>query len=185
MENVIESFMTKQKIILASTSPRRHNLAQQMGLEFEIVPSDYKEDMSMKMSCSKLAMALAYGKAKDVSKKFNLGIVLGIDTFVVFDDKRLGKPKNKEEAYKMLKNYSGKNVKVYSGIALIDCGTKKEIKDYEVSNVKFKKITDEEIWNYISTGEPMDKAGAFAIQGLASIFIEKINGCYTNIVGFP
>lgn len=177
--------MVKKKIILASTSPRRHGLAQQMGLEFEIAPSSYEEDMGLNLSPEKLAMALAYGKAKDVASGRKNGIVLGIDTFIVFKGKKLGKPKTEEKAYKLLKSFSGKKVEVYSGIALIDCSTGKEIKDYEVSEVKFKKLTDDEIKSYIATGEPLDKAGAFAIQGLGSIFIESVNGCYANIVGFP
>lgn len=177
--------MVKQKIILASTSPRRHGLAQQMGLDFEIVPSDYEEDMTMKLTPEKLAMTLAYGKAADVAKKRNDGIVLGIDTFISFKGEKLGKPHTKEKAFSLLKKFSGKKLQVYSGVALIDCKTKKEIKDYEVSEVYFRKITDDEIKKYIETGEPLDKAGAFAIQGLGSIFIKKVNGCYANIVGFP
>ncbi len=175
----------KQKIILASTSPRRHGLAQQMGLEFEIAASRYEEDMGLDLPPEKLAMTLAYGKAKDVAQKRKTGIVIGIDTFIVFNNKKIGKPKTKEEAYRYLKSFSGKAVKVYSGIALIDCRAGKEIKDHEISEVKFKRMTDSEIHSYIATGEPLDKAGAFAIQGLGSIFIEKVNGCYANIVGFP
>jgi len=177
--------MVKQKIILASTSPRRHGLAQEMGLEFDIVPSDYEEDMTMKLSPEKLAMTLAYGKAADVAKKTKEGVVIGIDTFIVFNGEKLGKPKTKEKAFKLLKSFSGKKLKVISGLALIDCKTKKEIKDYDVSEVKLRKMSDEEINTYIATGEPLDKAGAFAIQGLGSIFIESIKGSYTNIVGFP
>lgn len=175
----------KKKIILASTSPRRHGLAQQMGLEFEIVPSSYEEDMSLNLNSEELAMALAYGKAKDVAQKYSDGIVLGVDTFISFNNQKIGKPKTEEEAKKLLRNFSGKEVQVYSGVALIDCETKQEIKDFEVSQVKFKELSDEEIDRYVKTGEPMDKAGAFAIQGLGSIFIEKVNGCYANIVGLP
>jgi septum formation protein len=130
-------------------------------------------------------MTLAYGKAQDVAKKRTEGIVLGIDTFISFKGEKLGKPHTKEKAFKLLKKFSGKKLQVYSGVALIDCKTKKEIRDYEVSEVYFRKISDEEINNYIKTGEPLDKAGAFAIQGLGSIFIKKVNGCYANIVGFP
>jgi len=175
----------KQKIILASTSPRRHGLAQQMGLDFEIVPSDYEEDMTIKFSAKDLAMTLAYGKAQDVAKKRKDGIVLGIDTFISFKGEKLGKPHTKEKAFELLKKFSGEKLQVYSGVALIDCKTKKEIKDFEVSEVYFRKISDEEIRNYIKTEEPLDKAGAFAIQGLGSIFVKKVNGCYANIVGFP
>ena len=177
--------MVKQKIILASTSPRRHGLAQEMGLEFEVVSSNYEEDMTLNLSPKELAKTLAYGKAIEVARKLNEGVVIGIDTFIVFNGKKLGKPKTKEKAYKFLKSFSGNQLNVISGIALIDCKTKKEIKDCEVSKVKFKKMSDQEIKTYIQTGEPLDKAGAFAIQGLGSIFIDRISGSYTNIVGFP
>jgi septum formation protein len=177
--------MAKQKIILASTSPRRHGLAQQMGLDFEVAPSDYEEDMSLNLSAKDLAMTLAYGKAMDVARGRKEGIVLGIDTFISYKGEKLGKPHTKEKAFKLLKKFSGKKLQVYSGVALINCKTKKEIRDYEISEVEFRKMSDEEINNYLKTGEPLDKAGAFAIQGLGSIFIKKVNGCYANIVGFP
>jgi septum formation protein len=175
----------KKKIILASTSPRRHGLAQEMGLEFEVIPSNYEEDMNLKLSPKELAKTLAYGKALDVAKNRKEGVVIGIDTFILFNGQKLGKAKTKERAYKFLKSFSGKKLKVISGVALIDCKSKKEIKDYEISEVKLKKMSDEEIKIYIETGEPLDKAGGFAIQGLGAIFIDRISGSYTNIVGLP
>jgi septum formation protein len=156
-----------------------------MGLEFEIVPSNYEEDMSMDMGPDKLAMTLAYGKAKEVADRLKTGVVLGVDTFIVFEGKKLGKPKSKEDAFQMLKSFSGKLQEVYSGVALIDCETGKEIKDFEVTKVKFREMEDSEIQSYVRTGEPMDKAGAYGIQGLSSVFIEKIEGCYSNVMGFP
>lgn len=175
----------KKKIILASTSPRRYGLAQQMGLEFEVIPSKYEEDMSMDMGPAELAKTLSYGKAREVADRIKAGVILGVDTFIVFEGKKLGKPKSKEDAFQMLKSFSGKSQEVYSGVALIDCETGQEIKDYEVTKVKFREMDDNEINSYIKTGEPMDKAGAYGIQGLSSIFIEKVDGCYTNVVGFP
>jgi len=174
--------MTKQKIILATTSPRRHGLAQTMGLEFDIVPSNYEEDMTKKLKPKEMVMAFSYGKALDVAKRFKEGIVIGVDTIVVFKGKKLGKPKNKEDAFNMLKSFSGKKQYVYSGVAIIDCKT---IRDCETTDVYFDKLGDEEIKRYIETGEPMDKAGAYGMQYLASIFIKKINGCYFNVMGFP
>jgi septum formation protein len=174
----------KEKIILATTSPRRKELAKQMGLDFEIIPSNYEEDMGMKLPPKELAKTLAYGKAKDVAKKCE-GIIIGADTFVVQNGKKMGKPKSEQEAFKMLKSFSNKTHKVYTGIAIINNKTGKEITDCEVTSIKFGKMSDEEIKKYIKTKEPMDKAGAYAIQGLGSIFIEKINGCYHNIAGLP
>jgi septum formation protein len=175
----------KQKIILASKSPRRHKLAKQMGLEFEVIPSLYEENMTLKMTAENLVMTLAYGKAYEVAKKKKEGIVVGIDTFIFFKRKIIGKPHTKEKAFEIIKKFSGEKILVYSGMALINCNTKKQIKDFEVSEVEFENMKDEEINNYIKTSEPIDKAGGFAVQGLGSIFIKKINGCYSNIVGFP
>ena len=177
--------MAKQKIILATTSPRRLVLAQTMGLDFEAVPSTYEEDMTKEMNPKEMVMMFAYGKASDVAKKFNEGIVIGVDTIVVFNGKNLGKPKTKEEAFEMLKSYSGKKQYVYSGVCLIDCKTGKTIRDWEVTEVYFDKLEDEEIKKYVETGEPMDKAGGYGMQDLASVFIKKINGCYFNVMGFP
>lgn len=175
----------KRKIILASTSPRRFELAQQMGLEFEIISSEYEEDMTMDLNAEELVKTLAYGKAKDVAEKVKRDIVLGIDTFICFEDKKIGKPKTEDKARETLRLISGKVVKVLSGVALIDCENNKEIIDFEVSYVTLRDISEDEIEKYIKTGEPLDKAGAFAIQGLGSVFVEKINGCYSNIMGFP
>ncbi len=172
------------KIILASTSPRRHYLAKEMGLDFEIVPSNYEEDTSLNLPPEELVMELAYGKALDVSKKFKEGIVIGVDTIVFLEGKVLGKPKDKAEAFEMLKSYSGKAHKVYSGVCLIDCSNNKIIKDFEVTDVKFAELSDYEIEKYVLTGDPMDKAGAYGIQS-CFIFIEQINGCYFNVTGFP
>ena len=175
----------KKRIILASTSPRRHELAKAMGLDFEIVPSNFKEDMSLKLKPEELVVELAFGKANDVAKKLSEGLVIGIDTIVVDKNKVLGKPKSEKEAFEMLKSYSGKSHRVLSGVTIIDCKTKKSIKDYEKTKVYFKKLSDKEINSYIKTGEAMDKAGAYGIQDLSSIFIKKIEGCYFNVMGFP
>lgn len=176
-----------KKIILATTSPRRHGLAQTMGLDFEIVPSNYEENMSLKLKPKELVMKFSYGKASEVAKKFEGKdcIVIGVDTIVVFKGKNLGKPKNDIEAYKMLKSYSGKKQYVISGVCLINCKTGKIIKDTEVTEVYIKKLNDHEIKSYIQTGEHKDKAGGYGIQDLSSIFIKKINGCYFNVMGFP
>lgn len=177
--------MVKQKIILATTSPRRHGLAQTMGLDFDIVPSNYEEDMTKKLNPKEMVKEFSYGKASDVAKKFKEGIVIGVDTIVVFNGKKLGKPKSDEQAFKMLKSFSGKKQQVISGVCLIDCKTGKIIRDCEVTEVYFNKLYDNEIKAYIKTGIHKDKAGAYGIQDLSSIFIKKINGCYFNVVGFP
>lgn len=175
----------KPKIILASTSPRRSELLKQIGLDFTVMPSRYEENMSLKMSHKNLAKTLAYGKAKDVAREVKEGVVIGVDTFLVLGSRRIGKPKDSQDAVKILQTLSGKTIKVYSGIAIIDSATGKELVDYEITKVKFKKLSKEEIEHYVKTGEPLDKAGAFAIQGLGAIFISSIKGCYSNVIGLP
>ncbi len=175
----------KQKIILASTSPRRKELATEMGLEFEIIPSDYEEDMTKKLSPKKMVTTFSYGKAEDVAKRLTEGIVIGVDTIVVFKGKKIGKPKSAEQAIQMLQSFSGKWQSVYSGVAVIDAKTKKFVVDYEITKVKFRKLDLAEIKAYVATGDALDKAGAYGIQGLSSIFFEKVDGCYTNVIGFP
>jgi len=174
----------RNKIILASTSPRRKKLLKQVGIRFDIIQSYYKEE-NLKLPPHKLVMYLAHEKAKNVAKRRRNGIVVGADTLLFLDNKAIGKPKNKDEAIKLLRILSGKNVRVYSGIAIIDTSNGRTIKDYEVTEMKIARVSEEEIRSYVETKEPLDKAGAIAIQGIGSIFIEKINGCYSNVVGLP
>lgn len=175
----------KRKIILASGSPRRKELLSQIGLKFDIAQSDYEEDMTKNLTSHKLAKKLAYGKAKDVAQKIKSGVVIGCDTFIEYKKRKIGKPKSKDEARSILRSISGQAIKIYSGIAIIDKDNGKKRVDYEMTKVKIKKLSLGEIEDYIKTGEPMDKAGAFAIQGRGAIFIEKIDGCYSNVIGLP
>jgi len=173
-----------KKIILASASPRRKELLKSMGLEFEVIPSEIEENIENESFSPKLIENLAAEKAADVAKRTNFtAIVIGSDTVVVINNKILGKPKDKKDAFIMLKMLSGNTHQVISAIAVIDTETRKILKDSVVSDVTFKQLSDEEINAYIETGEPMDKAGAYAIQGFAGMFVKSINGCYSNIVG--
>jgi septum formation protein len=137
------------------------------------------------LSPAELAMTLALGKASDVARGRKEGVVIGIDTFVVHDGHVMGKPKDAVHAAEMLMSFSGKSQDVFSGVALIDCETGQIIQDYEVTRVTFRTMEADEIRKYVATGEPLDKAGAYGIQGLSSIFIERVEGCYFNVVGFP
>ena len=180
--------MKKAKIILASSSPRRKEIADQMGLEYEIIPSNYEEDMTMRLEPKDLVKTLALGKAKEVANRQEEeteAIVIGIDTFITYNKKLLGKPKSVNEAREMLKMISGKIIKAYTGVAIIDIKNKNEMIDYDITEIILANLTDTEIDNYINTGEPLDKAGAIGIQGLGSIFIKKINGCFSGAVGLP
>lgn len=171
------------KLILASNSPRRKELLQEHNIEFEVIPSQVDEVVDMAMDVYQNVMHLATIKCEDVYSKNPNRIVLAADTIVVYNDEILGKPKDEEDAYRMLKLLSGNTHEVITGVCVIDNGIKKV--DHVVSKVVFKEITDEDIYEYIKTKEPMDKAGSYAIQGIGSKFIEKYEGEYDNIVGLP
>ncbi|MEA3514752.1 MAG: Maf family protein [Nanoarchaeota archaeon] len=185
--------MKQTKIILASSSPRRKEIADQMGLEYEIIPSNYEEDMTMRLEPKDLVKTLALGKAKEVADRQEKeaeeekteAIVIGIDTFITYNKKLLGKPKSVNEAREMLKMISGKTIRAHTGVAIIDIKNKNEIIDYDLTEIMLANLTYTEIDNYINTGEPLDKAGAIGIQGLGSIFIKNINGCFSGAVGLP
>ncbi|HZJ57052.1 MAG TPA: Maf family protein [Clostridia bacterium] len=173
------------KIILASASPRRKQLLEQMGLIFDIKTSDKKEQMPYGLAPEEIPMELACNKAMDVAScVYQPAIIIGADTVVV-KDKILGKPENEEEARQMLLKLQGKTHEVITGLAIIDTRTGKVNKDYEKTSVEMAPLTLSEIEYYVQTGEPMDKAGGYGIQGLAGIFISRIMGCYFNVMGLP
>lgn len=174
-----------KKIILASTSPRRKELFGRLGLPFIIEAPDYEEDMTLKMPPIKLVKFLSGGKAMSVAKKHKSGVVIGADTFVVFRNSLLGKPKSKLEAKEMLQKLSGKRVDILTGLTIIDIGADKKISFTDITKVYIKKLSETEINNYIKSGEPMDKAGAFAIQGLGAVIIKRIEGDFMGAMGLP
>lgn len=175
-------------IILASASERRKELLKRIVDKFQIVVSDFDENkIKFQGDCGSYVVELAKGKALNVASTLNAqeNMIIASDTVVFLDNKVLGKPKNEQEAYNMLKSLSGKIHQVYSGIAIYNTITKEIVTDYVCTEVKFSNISDETILKYIESGEPMDKAGAYGIQGYGGIFVEKINGCYYNVVGLP
>jgi len=173
------------KIILASTSPRRKELLRQIGLEFEIVASDYEENMSLAMKPKVLVKYLSNGKAMSVARNYHEGFIIAADTFVVLKDKLLGKPRTAIEARKMLQQVSGRQVSILTGLTVYDVKKKKKISRVVEAKIFIKKLSDSEIKNYIKTGEPLDKAGAFAVQGVGAVLIKRIEGDYSGIVGLP
>ena len=178
--------MEKKKIILASQSPRRKWLLEQIGLEFDIIPSNFDEDIENKKFSKKLIESLAYEKAKEVSERIgNEVLIIAADTVVILGNQILGKPTDEEDARQMLQKLSNKTHKVITAIAIIDKYEDKTLINSKISKVKFKKLTDREINDYIKTGEPLDKAGSYGIQAYGSLFVEKVEGCYNNIVGLP
>jgi septum formation protein len=172
-----------KRLILASSSPRRHELLSLTLLPFETYPSTLEEKMDMNLSPSQLVESLAEQKAADIFQTCPDDVVIGADTIVSFQNKRLGKPKNEQEAVNMLKMLSGQTHDVYTGVCIID-ETKKHVFSVKTS-VTFYPFNEETISWYIRTKEPFDKAGSYGIQGAGSLLVEKIQGDYFNVVGLP
>lgn len=171
------------QIILASKSPRRQEILTSLGFEFITHAPNVDENISGKPE--EMVKVLSERKARAVLDSFASGLIIAADTLVSLNDKALGKPKDASDAFNMLSSLSGRAHQVYTGICLIDAKTKKTVVSGVRSDVHFRPLTEEEILAYIQTGEPMDKAGSYAIQGIGGKFIEKYEGSYTNIVGFP
>ena len=175
------------KIILASASPRRKELFEQTGIPFVVEVSDYREDMNLKLKPLELAKELSRGKAEAVAKnhKNEDAVIIGADTFVVFKNKILGKPHTAKKAKEMIKEMSGRGHSVITGFTVLDVKSGREVSRAVESKVFFRKLTDKEIDTYVKNGEPLDKAGAYAIQEFGSVLIKKVDGDYSNIVGLP
>lgn len=171
------------KFILASASPRRKEILDTVGYKFDIIPSESEEKIKDGLSPKDTVEALAYQKALDVYAAHPDCVVLGADTIVVFDGEILGKPRDKEDAKRMLKMLSGQTHEVRTGYCVL--GGNMEIVLSECTLVTFFELSDEEIENYINTGEPMDKAGAYGIQGKGALLVRSILGDYFNVVGLP
>lgn len=174
------------KIILASSSPRRKELLERYNLDLKIYKPQVNETEAVGEEPIEMAMSLAFEKAYWVSNQFkNSEIIIGADTIVISDNKILGKPKDEKDAFRMLNLLSGKEHSVITGISIIKANSNIKIVDYEETKVKFRELSKEKIDRYINTQEPMDKAGSYGIQGYGEILVEKINGCYSNVVGLP
>lgn len=172
-------------VVLASASPRRKELLEQIGVPFTVITSRVDETIEKPCSPEKVVEELALRKARKVAKSLQKGWVLGADTIVVLKNEILGKPKDTQDAFEMLKKLSNHNHWVITGIALLNAETGSYNLDYEKTKVFFASLQTQEIMAYINTGEPFDKAGAYGIQGKAAVFIQKIEGSYSNVVGLP
>lgn len=172
------------KIILASKSPRRKEILETMGVSFEIDVADVDESVSDDFSPVEAVCEISKRKAQRIAERHGEDeIVISADTVVVIDGKIIGKPKDKEDAFCILKNLSGRTHEVYTGFTV--CANGKTKTDFEVTKVHFKELCDDDIRRYIETGEPMDKAGAYGIQQKGNLFVDYIHGDYYNVVGFP
>ncbi|AKB27381.1 Septum formation protein Maf [Methanosarcina siciliae C2J] len=175
-----------RRIILASSSPRRKELLKQLiGDNFVVYPSSYDEPSQPGLDPEELLLKHSVEKARDVVKHFDSGIVISADTSVLYDGEVLGKPGTPENAEKMLKKLSGKKFRVVTGLTVLDLDSRKEISEFESTNVWLAELSKEQISAYVRTGEPLDKAGAFAAQGKGAVLVEKVEGDFFNAVGLP
>lgn len=177
---------TKLPIYLASKSPRRKKLLKQINLKFKVVPADIDEKILKHETPVHNVKRLSREKLDKAKQQFKKGIIITADTIVVLDDKVIGKPKDEKDAFKILSRLSGRTHFVYTGFSVFNSENGKIINDYEKTAVTFRKLGPAEIRDYIKSGSPMDKAGAYGIQDdFGAVFVKKINGCYYNVVGLP
>jgi septum formation protein len=174
-----------KRLVLASSSPRRKELLKQIGLDFDVIPSSVPEKWEENSPPRDVTRKLAMDKAADVAAGLSSGIVIGADTIVLLKGRILGKPKDPDDAFKILSQLSGNFHEVITAVALIEAETGRPVTFDATTRVFFREITKRELHAYIATGEPMDKAGAYGIQGKGILFVRRIEGCYTNVVGLP
>ena len=172
-------------LILASASPRRANLLRMLGLSFEVVPSRVSESLDSLLEPADHVLEISRRKAVAVARKYPDALVLGADTVVTLDGDIIEKPADRAEAARMLGRLSGQTHRVYTGLTLIDTGVDRSLSDVAATSVTIRKLSPREIDWYVETQEPLDKAGAYAAQGRAAVFIESVSGCFYNVVGLP
>jgi septum formation protein len=177
----------KVGFVLASASERRKELLTRLCEEFRVIESFFPEEkVVFNGNLEEYVKELSLGKAKYVADNLDTeDIIIAADTIVAIGDLILGKPKDKDDAYNMLKSLSGKVHNVYTGVAVLDLRSKKIISEAVCTKVKFSHLSDDEILSYVDSGDPLDKAGAYGIQGRGGVFVERIEGCYYNVVGLP
>jgi len=178
-------FKNMKDICLASSSPRRQQILKDLGLDFVVShPVKYKEKLSG-LDPEALVRHNALGKAKEVAEKYKDSIIIGCDTIVTFNNEILGKPLTPDNAYVMLMKLRGNYHSVFSGLAVIDTQKKRELIGCDKTEVKFRDLSEKEINDYVESGEPLDKAGAYGIQECGGAFVESIKGSFSNVVGLP
>lgn len=177
--------MNLPPLILASASPRRAELLRQLGLEFQVLPSDANEVFDEQLSPLELCQLNAHRKARVVAKKFPDNLVLGADTLVFLDREIFGKPADKAEAQRMIERLQGQTHQVVTGVSLIHLRTHRERIFAVSTDVRFRSLNTKQIQNYLSLVNPVDKAGAYAIQEHGELIVEEISGSFSNVVGLP
>ena len=174
-----------KKIVLASASPRRMALLEQVGLNFTVDASAWEDETIVGLEPHQLARQISLKKAQSVSARHPDAVIIAADTFGVIDGQILGKPHSEDEARTMLQTISGRRHAVITGFTVMDTRTGKTISNAVETAVDIKRLTEGEIEAYLKSGEPLDKAGAYAIQGLGAAIVERIEGDYSNVVGLP
>lgn len=174
-----------KQLVLASRSPARKEILQRTGIAFTVDVSNYKEDMTLSMPPQELAKYLSKGKALDVAARHKNAVVLGADSFAELNGQLMGKPHTNEKAKQMLRGLSGQAHSFITGFTIIDSDSKKEVSGVSVTKVYFKKLTAKDIDNYLAREDVLNNAGAYIIQELGSVLVEKIDGSYTNVMGLP
>ncbi len=181
----LKQILGERKLILASSSPRRKEILQREEIEFEIMhPPDSLEE-TLTADPVEHVLILSREKAESVSSEAGPGIILGADTVVVLDGEIMGKPTDPKDAFAILKKLSGRTHRVYTGLTLLNKYNGKTVLDYDCTEVEFNQLEDQKIIAYIDTGEPMDKAGAYGIQGMGSFLVDNIKGNLDNVIGLP
>jgi len=174
-----------KKVVLASASPRRKLLLQQMGLHFISSPADISEDLSASFSPPEMAQTIAYRKATTVATQLNDGLVIAADTIVALGANVMGKPVDRQDAFDMLTRLSGQNHQVFTGLCVIDAGNDEYDLAVEKTEVYFRPLSAQDINHYLEWAEWTDKAGAYGIQGRGALLVDRIDGCFYNVVGLP
>lgn len=174
-----------KRIILASLSPRRAQLLKLLGLQFEVIDSKVDEDKEIYTIPEVHVLELARKKALKVAENIKDGLIIGADTVVVLNNKIYNKPGNAKEAKQMLSELSGNTHVVYTGFAIVEKPSGALVSEYERTQVHFRDLNEDEIEHYVQTEAPMDKAGAYGIQDRSAVFVDRIDGCFYNVVGFP
>jgi len=173
------------QIVLASKSPRRIELLKRIIPHFQVKVSNINENLKENLFPHDLAVKLSRLKAINISSKLEKGIIIGADSIVVINNKIFGKPKNSQESFEMLSQLSGKTHQVITGFTVIKNPDQLVVSDFEITEVKFRNLTTLEIKKYVEINSTLDKAGSYGIQDEAGVFVEKINGCYFNVMGLP
>mgnify|MGYP002725473928 CR=1 FL=1 len=175
----------KYPIILASNSPRRKQLLEMIGLEFEVIPSSVDEDLTLPLRPQEFVQHYSKEKASDVEKDHPDTLTIGADTVVVLDDQIIGKPKDENDSFNMLRSLSGRTHSVYTGVSILIQKIGIEETFFSKTDVTFNDLTDSDISYYIETYSPFDKAGSYGIQDWFAVCVNRIDGCFYNVMGFP